>query len=63
MGAEKRYGLLCLGKGYETYDPLFEQYVNGPEEMTGLVYDDVVVAIKGLKTKRGGKHLTDHSDR
>ena len=38
------------GKGYETYDPLFEQYVNGPEEMTGLVYDDVVVAIKGLKT-------------
>ena len=38
------------GKGYETYDPLFEQYVNGPEEMTGLVYDNVVVAIKGLKT-------------
>ncbi len=38
------------GKGYESVEPMFEEYINGKAELTGLVYDDVVVAIMGLKT-------------
>lgn len=36
------------GFGLEVEEPLFDLYINGETEMTGLVYDDVVVATKGL---------------
>lgn len=36
------------GIGLEEVEPLFDPFINGPEEMKGLVYDDVVVASKGV---------------
>ena len=36
------------GIGLEDAEPLFDPFINGPEEMKGLVYDDVVVASKGV---------------
>ena len=36
------------GIGLEDVEPLFDPFINGPEEMKGLVYDDVVVASKGV---------------
>ncbi len=36
------------GMGLEEKEPLLEPFINGEEQMTGLVYDDVVVASKGV---------------
>ena len=36
------------GIGLEDAEPLFDPFINGPEEMKGLVYDDDVVASKGV---------------
>mgnify|MGYP000251938996 CR=1 FL=1 len=35
------------GIGLEDIEPLFEPFINGKKDMTGLVYDDVVVASRG----------------
>ncbi len=42
------------GIGLEDIEPLFEPFVNGESEMTGLVYDDVVIAADGLEDGIGG---------
>ncbi len=36
------------GVGVEKVEPLLEEFIDGPYEMTGLVYDDVVVAAYGI---------------
>ncbi len=36
------------GKGLENVEPLLGQFINGDEELTDLVYDDVVIAAKGV---------------
>lgn len=36
------------GKGLEDVEPLLGQFINGDEELTDLVYDDVVIAAKGV---------------
>ena len=47
------------GIGLEEVEPLFDPFINGPEEMKGLVYDDVVVASKGVHKGYRGQHLLD----
>ena len=47
------------GIGLEDIEPLFEPFVNGESEMTGLVYDDVVIAADGLEDGIGGSVLID----
>ena len=42
------------GIGLEDAEPLFEPFVNGENEMTGLVYDDVAIAADGLSDGVGG---------
>lgn len=36
------------GKGLEDVEPLLGQFINGDDELTDLVYDDVVIAAKGV---------------
>ena len=42
------------GIGLEDAEPLFEPFINGESEMTGLVYDDVAIAADGLSDGVGG---------
>ena len=45
---------LYADMGVEEEEPLLDKYINGPEEMTGLVYDDVVIAAKGVMSGVAG---------